>query len=330
MNDILEMAKNYIQGNVSGEFSTAQTSEALRQALIKLNGDSTKLNPKTFIRGTELFSTVESIIEVATDEGLKDDDTLFNKLVEYKNIAEGDVNEFYTDGDVYFVVADAAKGIKGVRRQRLDNSQTVVVNTSSKTVRVYEALSRLLAGRIDFNKFIDSVVKGFKQKVLADAQAAIDSITASTVGMKADLVVNGTYDEDKLLELIEKVEAATGKKAVIYGTKTALRKITTAVVSDQAKEDIYNMGYYGKIAGTDLIALRQSFKPGTRQFNLSNNKIYIIAGDEKPVKVVNEGEGWLSDKEATENNDLTKEYAYSQSFGTGVLVSQDIALYTFA
>ena len=42
-------------------------------------------------------------------------------------------------------------------------------------------------------------------------------------------------DEEKLLELVAHVEAATGMTAKIIGTKPALRKVTTAVVSDQAK-----------------------------------------------------------------------------------------------
>ena len=323
MNEVLEMAKNAVRHITSGEFSAAQTSDAIRQSLIELNGGSDKINFKKFHRGSQLYELVEELVPVIIEEGLKDDDELL-RLVEYKNIAEGDKNEFYTDGEVYFVVADAAAGIKGVRRQRLDNSQTVSVTTTMKE------LSRLLAGRISFDKFVDAVATSFKQRILADAHAAIDSINSTTVGMKSDLIVTGAYDEDKLVGLVEKVEAATGKTATIYGTKSALRGVKTAEVSDKAKDDKYDFGYYGKFNGTDMVALRQSFKPGTREFNLNNKKLYIFAGDRQPVKMVNEGEGLLIEQEATVNNDLTREYVYGQQYGVAVIVSTDIGIYTVA
>ena len=329
MNEVLEMAKNAVRHITSGEFSAAQTSDAIRQSLIELNGGSEKINFKKFHRGSQLYELVEELVPVIIEEGFKDEDELF-KLVEYKNIAEGDKNEFYTDGEVYFVVADAAAGIKGVRRQRLDNSQTVSVTTTMKVIRVYEELSRLLAGRISFDKFVDAVATAFKQRILADAHAAIDSINSTTVGMKPDLIVTGAYDEDKLVELVEKVEAATGKTATIYGTKSALRGVKTAEVSDKAKDDKYDFGYYGKFNGTDMVALRQSYKSGTRDFNLSNKKLYIFAGDSQPVKMVNEGEGLLIEQEATVNNDLTREYVYGQQYGVAVIVSTDIGIYTVA
>jgi hypothetical protein len=329
MKDVLEMAINAVRGITSGEFSQAERSQAIREAFVKMNGGSTKLSPKTFHRGSELFALVEELIPVIVDEGFKDDDELL-KLIEYKNIKDGDKNEFYTDGKVYFVVADAAAGIKGVRRQRLDNSQSVAVTTTMKIVRVYEELGRLLAGRITFDKFVDAVAEGFKQKIYADAQAAIDNISTTTIGLDADLVVSGTYSEQSLLDLIEKVEAATGKTATIYGTKSALRKVSTAVVSDKAKDDIYNFGYYGKFNGTAMVALRQSYKPGTKEFNLKSNKLYIIAGDSQPIKVVNEGEGIMLDQEATVNNDLTREYVYGQGYGVGTIVSEQLGVYTIA
>lgn len=327
MNEVLEMMINAVKGISSGEFSDAQISESIRKALIEMNGGSKKLSPKNFYRGSEMFALVEELIPVIIDEGFKDEDEIF-KLIEYKNIKDGDENVFYTEGEVYFVVADAAAGIKGIRRQRLDNSQSVTVKTTVKMIRVYEELSRLLAGRVTFEKFTEAVAKAFKQKMLADAYAAINSIASTTVGMASDLLYTGAYDEDELFDLVQKVEAKTGKAATIYGTKSALRKVTTATVSDQAKEDVYGMGYYGKFNGTPMVSLRQSYKPGTTEFNLSDDKLYILAGDSQPIKFVNEGEGLLIEADATTNTDLTQEYYYGQTYGVGVIVSEQFGIYT--
>lgn len=327
MKEILEQAIRVVKGEVSGEFSKKQESEALRNAFIELNGGSNKISPKTFHRGSQLFSLVEEFVPVIIEEGLKEDNPIF-QLVEYRNIADGDQAEFYTTGKAQFVVAEAANGIRGVRRQRLGDGEKVTVTTTMKIVRVYENLGRLLAGRITFDEFVTGVANSFNQRNLQDAYDAIAGITADTAGMEADYVVSGTYSEDDLVELVEHIEAATGKVAKIYGTKAALRKVTTAVTGDMTQTDMYNLGYYGRFNGTEMVALRQAHKPGTTEFILDDTKLFVIAGDDKPIKFVNEGTGLMIERDPYDNNDLTQEYIYGQATGVGVLCAEAMGIYT--
>jgi hypothetical protein len=329
--EALKIMIDAVKGVNMENYSKSETSEAIRNALIEMNGGSKKLNLKNFYRGSQLYALVQELIPAIIDEGFKDEDVLFN-LVDYRNIADGDEEEFYVEGNSYFLVADAAAGIRGVRRQRIDKSETVTVKTSVKVVRIYEELNRLLAGKVTFDKFVDNVAKSFKQKILADAYKAISEMSQTTAGLDSNYVVagTGTGDEDALIELIQHVEAATGKEARIYGTKAALRKVTTATVSDEAKKDMYEMGYYGKFNGTEMICMRQVHKVGTSVFALDDSKLYIIAGDDKPVKIVNEGEGLLYEGDATANNDLTQEYVYGQTFGVGVVCAEKMGIFTLA
>lgn len=324
--DILALASDMVKGKVAGNFSTAEAAETLRSALIEMNGGSTKLNYKNFHRGNELFALVEELIPVIIEESLNESNPIFD-LVEYKNIKEGDENAFVTEGDATFIVADAANGVKGVRRQRISDGETVTVKTNVKIVRLYEDLSRVLAGRVDFNKFIDGVAKSFNKQILTDAYKAISEISTETAGLNSEYVVSGTFDEDSLLDLVEHVEAATGKTARIIGTKSALRKVNTAIVSDEAKSDLYNVGYYGKFNGTDMICLNQAHKADGKTFVLNNSQIFVVASDDKPIKMVNEGEGILIQGDATNNNDLTQEYVYGQSYGVGVICANKIGVY---
>lgn len=327
--EVLKVMIDAIKGVNMENYSKGETSDAIRNALIEMNGGSNKLNLKTFYRGSQLYSLVQELIPTIIDEGFKDDDAIF-QLVDYRNIADGDEQEFYIEGNSYFVVADAAAGIKGVRRQRIDNSESVSIKTSVKVVRIYEELNRLLAGKVSFDKFIDNVAKSFKQAILADAYKAISAISENTAGLDSTYVVAGSADEEALIELIQHVEAATGKEARIFGTKAALRKVSTAVVSDEAKRDLYTMGYYGKFNGNDMICLRQVHKPDTSVFALDDSKLFIIAGDDRPVKVVNEGEGLLYEGEALANADMTREYVYGQVFGVGVVCAEKMGIFTIA
>jgi len=327
--DLLAVAVDSIRGRLDGNFTTAQASEAMRNCFIEANGGSDKINPKTFYRGNALFDLVQEIIPVMIEEGLKADNPLF-QLVDYHNIAAGDESEFITEGVAEFIVADAAAGIQGVRRQRIGDGEKVTVKTTIKIVRVYENLGRLLAGRITFDKFVDGVSKAFNRQILDDAYKVFDAMNAATKGLDAAYVYTGTFDEEKLIEIIDHVEAATGKTARILGTRSALRKISTAVESREARTDMYNIGFYGKFNGTDMIRLKQAHKTGTSNFVLNDSKILVIASDDKPIKMVNEGDGLLIERPATDNADLTQEYVYAQAYGTGVICAEKLGIYTIA
>ena len=317
---ILTVAIDAVKGRAMGNYTAAETSDSLRNAFIEMNGGSTKISPKTFYKGTPLFALVQELIPVIIEEGIKAErNPLFN-LVEYRNIAEGDLAEFDIEGDANFVVASVANGVQGVRRQRIVGGETVKVPTEMKIVRVYENLGRLLAGRIDFNKFVDGVAKAFNDYIVTAGYTALAGITANTYNLDSTYVKSGSFDAEKLIELVNHVEAATGKKAMILGTKTAVRKLGADVsYSAEHNSDLYNKGYIAKFGGTEVIALEQAHIPGTSNFALADDALWVIAADDKPIKVVNEGDGLLIERDATQNSDLTQEYVYGQGVGVGVV-----------
>jgi len=325
---ILKVAIDAIQGRVEN-YSKEQANEALRSALIDLNGGSNKINMKNFYRGHALFDLVQELIPAIIETGLREDNPLFD-LVDYRNIAKGDVNEFIAEGVNELVVSNVAKGIQGVRRQRLMGREKIRIETEVRIIKVFEGLNRLLAGRITFNELVDSVSKSFNKQMYADKFSALESIGANTAGhMNANFVVTGTYDEERLVELIDRVEAMTGKTARIFGVRAALRKVRIESEGELAKSSKYDVGFYGKFNGTDMIVIKQAVnKDGT--FILSPDRLYVLASDDKPIKFVNEGEGILVDKPATDNDDLTQEYVYAQAYGLGVLAAAPLGIYNIA
>ncbi len=325
--NFIRMALDAMRGGVSSNFSAADTSESIRQAMIEANGGSTTINYKAFHRGNQLYDLVEELIPHIAEEGLRGDEFFFN-MVDYRNLAEGDAPDFWTEDKSEFIVADVANGTQGIRRQRLNAGENVTLKTTPHAVKVYEELRRLLAGRVDFNVFVDRVGKAIAREMRSDIYTAFSGISATTSGLNDTYVISGTFDENRLLTLIEHVEAKTGKVAKIFGTKAALRKITTAVVSDEAKSDLYNIGFYGKFNGTDMVAVRQVHKAGTDTFLLDDNKIYVIASDEKPIKFVNEGDALIIQNDPTQNADLTQDYLCIQQWGVGVMFDSVIGIYT--
>lgn len=243
MKDIVKVAIDGYRGHVE-KYSIGQSQELLRKALVEANNGSTKLDYKAVRDGkcTGLFALIEEILSRTVVEGLTNDE-FFNAFVDFRNVAEGDQNIFVVEDSNLFVVDEVANGTQGIRRQRLSGKSDVSIPTSMKMVRIYEELSRVLAGRVDFNTFIDKVAESFRQKMLNDIYTLWSGATAADLGGIAYFPTAGAYDEDALLDVISHVEAAAGgKTATIVGTKKACRMLASSIQSDGAKEELHNMG----------------------------------------------------------------------------------------
>lgn len=243
-------------------------------------------------------------------------------MVDFRNIALGDQNLFLVEDNNLFVVADTAEGTQAVRRQRLGGSTETAIPTTMKTVRIYEELNRVLSGRVDFNYFIDKVAESFRQKLLNDIYALWGNATAADLGGVVYFPAAGTYDEDELLDLISHVEAAAGgKTATIVGTKKAVRNLIPSILGNEGKTDLYNLGYFGKFFGTPVVVTPQRHKVGTTDFVMDDNMLTIIAGDDKPIKVVREGDPLVIMGDPLQNQDLTQEYFYGERYGLGLVLA---------
>lgn len=322
MKDIVRLAVDAYKGNVE-KYSVRQSQDALRQALVEANNGNTTLNYKDIRDGkcNGLFTLIEEILSNTIVEGLQGDE-FFNAMVDFRNVAEGDQNLFLVEDNNLFVVAEAADGTQGIRRQRLGGVSETSIPTSLKVVRIYEELNRVLAGRVDFNMFIQKVAESFRKKMLDDIYALWSGATAAQMGGVTYFPTAGAYDEGALLELVEHVEAAAGgKQATIIGTKAALRNLKESIQANGAKDELHNMGYYGKFYGTPCVAVPQRHKVGSTEFVMDDKVLTIIAGDDKPLKVVYEGDPIVLMGDPMTNADFTQEYLYGEKYGMGIVLA---------
>lgn len=322
MKDIIKVAIDAYHGNVE-QYSVGQSMELLNKALVEANGGSTVLNYKNIRDGkcNGLFTLLEEVLSRTVVEGLQGDE-VFNALVDFRNVAEGDKNIFVVEDSNLFIVSEATDGTQGIRRQRLGGTQEVSIPTSLKVVKIYDELNRVLSGRVDFNYFINKVSESFRQKLLNDIYTLWSNATATDFGGVTYFPTAGAYDEDELLELIAHVEAAAGgKPATIIGTKKAVRNLDIAPFGDKAKEDLYNLGYAGKFYGTPVVVTPQRHKVGSTEFTMNDSMLTIIAGDDKPIKCVYEGNPIVLMGDPMSNGDLTQEYLYGEKYGMGIVLA---------
>lgn len=322
MANLTRVAVDAYKGCVK-DYSITDSQSLITKGLIEFNNGKTYLDYKDIRDGKcpGLFSFLEETLSATVVEGLQGDE-YFNALCDFRNVAEGDQNIFYVEDNELFVIADTADGTQGVRRQRLGGVSETAIPTALKTVRIYEELNRVLAGRVDFNHFINKVAESFRQKLLNDVYTLWAGATAEQLGGVTYFPEAGAYDEDELLDLISHVEAAAGgKTATIVGTKKALRALKDAISGDVANNDLYNLGYVGKFYGTPVVATPQRHKVGSTEFVMDDNVLTIIAGDDKPVKVVYEGSPIVLMGDPMTNADFTQEYLYGEKYGMGIVLA---------
>ena len=322
MKDIVKVAVDAYHGNVE-QYSVGQSMELLHKALVEANGGSTVLNYRNIRDGkcNGLFTLIEEILSRTIVEGLQGDE-YFNALVDFRNVAEGDKNIFVVEDSNLFVVAEAADGTQGIRRQRLGGTSEVSIPTSLKVVKIYDEMNRVLSGRVDFNTFINKVAVSFRQQLLNDIYTLWSGATATDFGGVTYFPTAGAYDEDELLDLIAHVEAAAnGRTATIIGTKKAVRNLAPSIQGSDSESDIYNLGYYGKFYGTPVMVTPQRHKIGSTEFTLDDNILTIIAGDDKPIKCVYEGNPIVLMGDPMTTGDLTQEYLYGEKYGMGIVLA---------
>lgn len=326
MNDIVKIGIDAYRGNVES-YSTPKAQETLRKALIEANNGSTKLDIKAIRDGkcNGVFSIVEQILAATVIDALSEND-FFNALVDFRNVAAGDQAVFRVADANLFTVSEIADGTQAIRRQRLVGETDVPITPTVHAVRIYEELSRVLSGRVDFNHMIDVVARSFSQKTLDDIYSLFINASAADIGGSAYFPAAGNaFSLDTLLTLIEHVEAAAGgATATIVGTKAALRTLVPSIVGTDQKNVVDANGYMGTFYGSPVIAIPQRHYPGTTNLVFNDKMLTIIAGagdSAKPIKFVYEGDPLVIRRPASENMDLTEEYFYAEKYGLGLVTA---------
>lgn len=313
--ELVKLALDYNKNNL-GNYSKQDASEALRKAMIEVLGTD-KLSYKDYRRHkTEFFEIIEEILDITVEDGFTGNE-FFQEFVEYRNLNLGDTNIFHIGDNSLFNIAMIAEGNNNLRRQRLD-SKTLTVTSAKYGVKIYEELNRFLAGRIDWGQMVSRLQRSFEQKIMQDIYTGFKDAYSS---LPATFAKSGSFDEQGFVDLIQHVEAASGN-AVILGTKNALRQITTAVVSEKAKEAYNDNGYYGVFNGTPIMAIKNFHTANTFNFALTDKDLYVVpANHGKPVKMIREGETVVIDNTNNMNMDETIDYTVTQRYGINVIVS---------
>ena len=79
-----------------------------------------------------------------------------------------------------------------------------------------------------------------------------------------------------------------------------------------------------------MISIQNRHVVGTDNFIFPDNKLYVIASSDKPLKPVTEGESFILDKDGTTNSDRTMEYLFTEKYGNALLIADKLGIYTLS
>lgn len=326
-----DLGADIVKHRVGTAFSAKKNpDEVFRAMLIEANNGKDHIDLRDIRDGKcgALFSIVETVIQKTINEGLTNN-AFFNALVEEKEVAEGDKASFFVEDNTYLTVAEVSEGTQGLIRQRIETGHNVEVPTKYYGIKIYEELNRILAGRANISDYIPKVADAFSRHDLDNMYANFNAMVST---LDAPYKQTGTFDEKKMLTLAEHIEASTGMASTLLGTNVALMNLELDKnTSDSANESIYNNGYLGKFRGINVVKIPQRHAINTDNFVFADNRIYVMAGGDKPIKHVTEGTPLIINSPLTANADLSQEYAMYNKTGTAIVSSsKGIGYYEFA
>lgn len=319
LSELQQLAYDVYKGNTNN-FSKEEGQEAIRGAILDaIGGEWSYYN---FQRNKyDVYQILSEVLSISTGEILT---SQFDRFAEVKDLALGDQNTFIIEDTSLFDVATIASSTNDLRRQKL-YSNRLTVETEEEGVKIYAEFNQFMAGRIDFASMINRVSLSIAHKT---GTRIYNGIYDSYASLSAPYGVTGTYSEATLADIIAHVEASTGKKASVFGTKKALGKITLSQYAEKTKEQLNELGYVGKFKGTDVLELPQVHKAGTHEFLVNDDFLLIIPSDEKIVKIVLEGQAFVDDvKDGGARNDRQIEFLLSRRIGVGVIKSSVYGIY---
>lgn len=283
----------------------------------------------------DIFEIIEVVLDQTLPEGWKDNE-FFNRFVDERRVDLGDINEFYASDDTFLTVSRFSGNHWDTIRERFDIGTSFSIQTSWFEVHFYNEFERFMKGIDSFVSMMDKARKSFLQFFQNAVYVAFsnmgDVVPAEFVGHGA---LSTDTEKEQLLAIAERVAAANGKKPVIIGTSTALRKLQGKLednwIPDSSKEQRKTGGVVSHWEGYELVVLPQVFKAGTFDFELSNDRLLIVSNETKPIKFVYEGESRLKEvQDNKENMDGTFEAQIQVKAGVAVVADKLIGEWILA
>lgn len=322
--DLRQLSIDLYNGNVT-EFSVKEANNMLRD-YIKNDICGGEFNPYTFMAHKyEIYQVMSELLTTTTAELSRD---MFEHIAQFKDTALGDRIEFIVENPELFEISVIASGTNDLLRQKLVNGKAQTTSFDLG-VKIYAEFNEFMTGRIDWDKCIEKVAKSFNvaiaEMIAKEWKTAYDSVSSDL-----KVTTSNTVDEDKLVELVQKVESLGQGKATIYGSKTALSKIPSITTLEANAKEQREKGYVSIFKGTECVELENKYDLATKKWVLENDVLFIVPSEVKPILIGFEGDAYILEDNTGTRLDRQLEYLMTRKVHLGVLKHQVYGIYDYS
>ena len=278
-----------------------------------------------------LFEIIEEVVNLTISNDFMEIPFIEN-FVEFKNRAMGDKTAWYSEGKSYLSVVSFAGNHWDTNREALDAGEEFTLPKEWVYIHVYDELERFLLGIASLERLTDVIYRSFNKYIKERIYMQFQHIMTA---LPSEFVANGN-SEEAVGNLCDLVQAAGGYGSLtIAGTKAALRKLGAVVpdkyFADSQKEAKAATGSIGEWEGNKLMVIPQVLKQGTFELALDNDVIFILGGDNKPIKLEFIGDTRTQEvRDGRVNNDMTMELQVQTCFGIAMLLPEAMGIFKFA
>ena len=346
--DIKVLTKARLQNKTLGKYSNDELDDSIRNAFMEIMGTDTFKTKRDFHRAySKHKEELYEIIEDSVDQYIKDSQDLksefYKQFVEFKSEAIGDVNEFYIENDQDLIVSKLANSNWTIFKQRIDNGSIMSTSIQYIGLAIEEDYMRFISGRCDYPRMVMKMAKAIDDYL---TQLAYDTFSMALTHALPIFQPAGAYNEELFNRTVQAVEAANGQEAYILGTETALRKIqaetlsASSLMSNEMKNQVNSNGLLTVHNGKRCIVIPNGFKAGklvkevggkkVPDFIFDDDKVYILTGDEKPIKMFMESPEMNRDWTYKDNSDMTMGEELITGIGATLAYNKAFGVYTLS
>lgn len=313
------------------------------QEILGITKNATKKELKRAYRdhGNELFDIIIDVIDevISISWG---DQPWFEYLVDYKNIAYGDEQDFQVETPSVLVISKQGESHHDHILQRILPKQPISIPTARYGAKVGADINKYMVGQLDWASLVEKISEAFVKKVQELSAAQISTLkTQLPAAVKGSGTLNST-NKPGFDKIIQKVSSANdGAEVIIMGTKVALKNITALADVNWGSKDqrdaMMNTGTLGIYEGTRLVEIPQRYSDKSladASALISDDELIIVpvGYDAKPIKFVDEGDTEITTVEDKgESNgrwDDLMSYEVQRRMGAGVVIGRLIGAWT--
>lgn len=308
------------------EYSSEMVNDALRAQFELLGGSlqAFRRNKNTIFELIE--NTIDEVLPVKVMQQ-------FERFADVQTIAQGDQAVFHlriTEAARKRAKAFVTRVGQAARYETFQlEGLDLYVGTSAIGGACRIGFEEFLDGRYSFADFTDVLLESMDEYIYAEIVKAL-AATIEKLPANNKAVAAG-FDEATMDRLLSISDSYGSGRSTIFCTQEFAAKMLPQdkFVSEDMKNRLWRDGYLGDYKGHTVIMLQQSMVDATNSEKVVDpSQAYIfgsIAGNEKPVKIVFEGQTAV--RTVADNDDWSTDLQTYKKFGVAIFSNPSICSY---